>query len=422
MDEMNSYEEPNFIILGDQPAQEEEHGQPVYETEPAPSEEFIYTKEPEKKKKDRKFLKLISLLLLSGIMGFIGGMAGFRYGASNIQPDFGYEPPGQIILNPNEDLNTAEAIATKVIPSVVGISITKEIPRLNLFGMEQGQMVQGVGTGFIVHKDGYILTNSHVVGDGEAKTIVVQLTDGRELTGTVLWNDVILDLAMVKIDASNLTAAELGDSSTVNIGAYAVAIGNPLGLAFDRSVTQGVISGLDRTITVNSGGRSVKMEGLMQTDASINSGNSGGPLLNNKGQVIGINSAKAASAEGLGFAIPINTAKPIIEEIMRTGSFKKAYIGVSVEDVSLFLQYYPDSNLGTKKGAYVSQVHEGSPAALAGIQQGDAIVNVDDKAIENKEQLIKILFSYKPGDSVKISLFRNGRKMMIDLTLGTSPG
>lgn len=398
MDEFRDYNEPNFVIVNE----DQEEYQPA---------------EP-KKKRGKGFFKSLAIILLAGLVGFGGGIAGFRYEAANFNQ--GQGPVNQIQINPKDELNTAEAIAAKVIPSVVGISITKEISRLNLFGVSQGQLVQGVGTGFIVHEDGYIVTNSHVVGDGEAKTIVVQLTDGREMTGTVLWNDVILDLAMVKIDASDLTPAELGDSSTVNIGAYAVAIGNPLGLSFDRSVTQGVISGLNRTINVNSSGRNVRMEGLMQTDASINTGNSGGPLLNNKGQVIGINSAKAASGEGLGFAIPINTAKPIIEEIMRTGSYKKAYIGVSVEDVSLFLNYYPDSNLGTKTGAYVSQVHEGSPAAFAGLQQGDAIVGLNDKKIDNKEQLIKELFSHKPGDVVKVSLYRAGKGQTIDVTLGAS--
>ncbi len=143
------------------------------------------------------------------------------------------------------------------------------------------------------------------------------------MAGTVLWNDRSIDLAIVKIEASNLVAAELGDSEEVKIGAYAVAIGNPLGLAFDRSVTQGVISGLDRSITVSDGRSQLTMDGLMQTDASINSGNSGGPLLNSAGQVIGINSAKAQSGEGLGFAIPINTAKPIVDEIKTKGEFKR---------------------------------------------------------------------------------------------------
>jgi len=356
--------------------------------------------------------------MLSGATGFLGGVAAVQYGIGNYAASI---PRNEITIKPDDHINTAEAVAAKVIPSVVGISTTTEVVRQNIFGMSQGELVKGVGTGFIVHEDGYIVTNSHVVDDGDAKTITVQLTDGRELTGTVLWSDATLDLAMVKIDARNLVAAELGDSDQVNIGAYAIAIGNPLGLIFDRSVTQGVISGLNRTITVGGSMKSVTMEGLIQTDASINSGNSGGPLLNSEGKVIGINSAKAASGEGLGFAIPINTAKPIIEEIMKTGTFRKAYIGVSVENVELYLQYYPNDDLGTKTGAFVSKIYEASPAALAGIKERDVIVAIGNDKIRNKEQLTKQLFSYKPGDVITIHFYRDKKKMEAELTLGVSP-
>ena len=146
----------------------------------------------------------------------------------------------EISINPDDDINTAEAIAVKVLPSVVGISTSTEVTYQSFFGEQKG-IQSGVGTGIIVDEKGYILTNSHVVSDGKAKEIIVQLTDGREVTGTVLWNDKSIDLAIVKIEAANLTAAELGDSEDVKIGSYAAAIGNPLGLAFDRSVTQGVI-------------------------------------------------------------------------------------------------------------------------------------------------------------------------------------
>jgi S1-C subfamily serine protease len=163
------------------------------------------------------------------------------------------------------------------------------------------------------------------------------------------------------------------------------------------------------------------MEGLIQTDASINAGNSGGPLLNSKGQVIGINSAKAVSGEGLGFAIPINTAKPIMEEVIKTGTFRKAFIGIEGSNVELYLQYYPDENLGTKTGVIVGRVYEGAPADLAGIQVRDVIVGLDNKKVETMEQLTKLLFSYKPGDEVTISLYRNAERIEVPLRLGTSP-
>lgn len=420
-------EDPNFVLVtGDNnggkdeiPQDESFNGNGYESKEIWSNDKEVPVKKSVKKGRFRKFMAILLIVALSGAAGFAGGLAAVEYGLNNYSPTAGGNNP--ITINPSDNVSTAEAIAAKVIPSVVGISTTTEVIRQNIFGMQQGELINGVGTGFIVHEDGFIVTNSHVVDDGSAKTITVQLTDGRELSGTVLWSDAALDLAMVKVNASNLVAAELGDSDEVNIGAYAVAIGNPLGLIFDRSVTQGVISGLNRTITVGNNNKSVTMEGLIQTDASINSGNSGGPLLNSRGQVIGINSAKAASGEGLGFAIPINTAKPIIEEIMKTGTFKKAYIGISGANVELYLQYYPEENLGTRTGVIISRIYEGSPADLGGIRQKDVITAIDDTKIKTMEQLTKLLFSYKPGDVLTAHVLRDGKKMELSLKLGVSP-
>jgi serine protease Do len=425
MDEEKKYTgtEPNFVLLEEQ-REENDFGNKLYNDNPEERLYYDMSNQPSKKKrkgkpKGRKILSFILIILLSAGAGFGGGVAAMYYGNPYSEPSHMQAYSG-ITINTEDHVNTAEAVAAKVIPSVVGISTTTEVVRQNIFGMISGGLAEGVGTGIIVHEDGFILTNSHVVSDGKAKTITVQLTDGRELKGNVLWNDVTLDLAVVKIDAGNLTAAELGNSDQVNIGAYAVAIGNPLGLAFDRSVTQGVISGLNRTITVSDQNGNTNMEGLMQTDASINAGNSGGPLLNSKGQVIGINTAKAASGEGLGFAIPINTAKPIIEEVMETGTFSKAFIGIGGADAELYLQYYPQENLGTKTGVYISEIYSGSPAHLAGLKEGDVIVGIEGKKIETMEQLTRALFAYKPGDKVKLTLYRNAKKMEINVTLGTT--
>ncbi len=365
-----------------------------------------------KKKTGRKALAVILIVLLSAGAGFGGGIAAIHYG----QILLGQVPVNNITINPNDKINAAEAIAAKVIPSVVGISTSTEVTYQGFFGEQKG-LQNGVGTGIIVDEKGYILTNSHVVSDGTAKEIIVQLTDGREVSGTVLWNDRSIDLAIVKIEASNLEAAELGDSEDVRIGAYAVAIGNPLGLAFDRTVTQGVISGLDRSITVSDGQSQLTMDGLMQTDASINSGNSGGPLLNSTGLVIGINSAKAHSGEGLGFAIPINTAKPIVDEIKTKGEFKRSYIGIKGASVSDYLQAYPDAKLGTETGVYIVQIYTDSPAAAAGLREGDIITELEDKKIETMTQLISGLFKYRPGDAVKLSVLRDQRPMTVTVTL-----
>ena len=372
--------------------------------------------EPKKKKRGsgRKIIAIILVVLVSAGAGFGGGLAAMYYG----QDLFGTPAAAKITINPSDTVNTAEAVAAKVLPSVVGISTSKQVTYQSFFGEQKGTQ-NGVGTGIIVDEKGYILTNSHVVGDGTAETIVVQLSDGREVNGTVLWNDKSIDLAIVKIEATNLTAAELGDSDDVKIGAYAAAIGNPLGLQFERSVTQGVISGLNRSITVSDGESEITMDGLIQTDASINAGNSGGPLLNSAGQVIGINSAKAQSGEGLGFAIPINTAKPIVDEIKTKGEFKRSYIGIKGGNVADYLQAYPDAKLGTKTGVYVVQIYTDSPAAKAGMKEGDVIVGLEDKKIETMTQLISTLFKYRPGDEVKLSVLRDGKSMTMNVKLTT---
>ncbi len=371
-------------------------------------------KEKAGNKPARKILSIILIILLAAGAGYGGGLAAIYYGQSLMVPS----AKNEITINPNDDINTAEAIAAKAIPSVVGISTSTEVTYQSFFGQQRG-IQNGVGTGIIVDEKGYILTNSHVINDGNAKEIIVQLSDGREVEGSVLWYDKSIDLAIVKIEADNLTAAELGDSDDVRIGSYAAAIGNPLGMAFDRSVTQGVISGLNRSITVSDGQSQLTMEGLMQTDASINSGNSGGPLLNNKGLVIGINSAKAQSGEGLGFAIPINTAKPIVDEIKTKGEFKRSYIGIRGGNVSDYLQAYPDADFGTKTGVYVTQIYSGSPAADVDLKEGDIIVKVEGDEVKTMTQLISTLFKYRPGDTVKLYVIRDGREMTFNVTLTT---
>ena len=215
----------------------------------------------------------------------------------------------KIVVSSDKSTNVYQAVSEKAKPSVVGITTTT-VSSDNMFSMPTEST--GVGTGIIVDSNGYILTNSHVISDGKAKTVSVLFNDGSTVDGQVYWYDSQLDLAIVKVNKTGLTAAELGDSDKVQIGDISIAIGNPYGLDLAGTVTQGIISGLDRTISTEE----TTMTGLIQTDASINAGNSGGPLLNSSGEVIGINTAKASEGEGLGFSIPINTAKPIIESIM----------------------------------------------------------------------------------------------------------
>lgn len=303
--------------------------------------------------------------------------------------------------------NIYHAVTDKAMPSVVGITTTT-IDTNNIFAIPQQS--QGVGTGFIVDSKGYILTNSHVVSDGKASDVNVLFNDGSTSNGKVLWNDPTIDLAIVKVDKTGLPLADLGNSDSVRTGDLAVAIGNPLGLEFQKSVTQGIISGLDRSIQTEQS----NMTGLIQTDASINPGNSGGPLLNDKGEVIGINTAKASGAEGLGFAIPINTAKPIVEQIIKDGKFEKVTLGIKGIDVKTF-ETTTGTDLAADEGVYIAEVVANTPAQKSGIQAGDVITKVGDTKITSMSDLNKALYKFSVGDKAKVEVNRGGKNITIDV-------
>lgn len=277
--------------------------------------------------------------------------------------------------------------AQKVIPSVVGITISK---------IEDGKMMQGVGSGIIVDSAGYILTNNHVAG-GNLSSMVVSLYDGRNINGTTVWADPVLDLAVVKVGTSGLPAAVLGDSKGAAPGQQAIAIGNPLGLTLQRTVTAGVISAVNRTIEVEQG---VFMEGLLQTDASINPGNSGGPLINTNGEVIGVNTVKVTSAEGLGFAVPINVAKPIVDRIKSTGGFSTPVIAMQTLDRDMGGLY----NFTLNKGVYVYDCSDGGCAYKSGIRKGEAVLAVNDKPIDTASEFREELYRAAVSDTVRLKI------------------
>ena len=339
------------------------------------------------------------------------------------------EHSGNVTINASGDYTLAEGIAEKVMPSVVSVKCTYE--ETYSYGWYWGggqnytQEATAVGTGFIVDQRGYIVTNSHVVHDGDCKNITINLYDGDSLEAKLLWNDSTLDLAVVKIDKTGLKAAELGDSDTLKIGSYAAAIGNPLGLTFERSMSQGIISGLDRTITVSSSSSlsGTTMEGLLQTDAAINSGNSGGPLLNMYGQVVGIASAKASSGESMGFAIPINVAKPIIEQIIEKGFYERVYLGITAIGIEQQTSVSPEAleeYYGSSTGIYVASVAKGGGADRAGLQEKDVILTVNGTKVGTMNKMYSILVSFKSGDTVHITYLRNGMEHEADVELMTS--
>ena len=310
----------------------------------------------------------------------------------------------------NNSVSTENAVAKKSLDSVVGITTVGV--QENMFF--QGRVVEGVGSGVVVSKDGYILTNAHVVQDGKAEKIEVLLTNGKKSSAKLLWYDTTLDLAVIKTDMTGLKPVEMGDSDKVQIGDKAIAIGNPLGLDLQSTLTSGYISGKDRTITLQNG---LQMDGLMQTDAAINSGNSGGGLFDQEGKLIGINTAKA-SAEGIGFTIPINVAKTIVDNIVSGGSFEGVKLGISGVDVKTF-QQATGQRLSIDKGIYVVEVVKGSSAQKAGVTRGDIITKVNGKAINTMSSLKKALLEVRPKQEGKITVYRYGSTKDLDIEFST---
>lgn len=360
------------------------------------------------------FMKIIAISVIAAMIGglFTAYIAPtYLYGKIIKDPYGGIYTqggPAYEIVATTEGLNVISAVAKKAMPSVVGIT-TVSIQNDLIFGASKAE---GVGTGVIVDSRGYILTNSHVINDGNTEAVTVLLSSGESLDAEVLWNDPILDLAVVKVEKTNLPVADLGNSDELIIGETAIAIGNPLGLTFERSVTAGIISGLNRSIPISY---SESIDSLIQTDASINPGNSGGPLLNARGEVIGINTAKIQSGEGLGFAIPINIAKPIVDEFIEKGEFTKAYMGIQGIDLEEFEQSSGEET-GLEKGVFVYKVYKDSPADMAGMLGGDIITRIGSDDIETMRQLIKVLYAYRPGDTETVELVRNGQAFSYDIT------
>ncbi len=301
-------------------------------------------------------------------------------------------------------VSSISTVARTATPGVVGVSVLR-VDSKSLFD-RNSEDKWGVGSGVIVSSNGYILTNHHVAG-GKSKRIVVSLQDGRNVDGITVWGDPVLDLAVVKVNLTNLTTIPVGDANGLQVGEPAIAIGNPLGLQFQRTVTSGIISALNRTIKIDTDQGSNYMEDLIQTDASINPGNSGGPLLNLKGQVVGINTIKVTSAEAIGFAIPINVAVPIIRQLTEDGDFREPYLGVFAYDREVIP--FIDGNFKLDSGIYVANVDKGGPAYKKGIKQGCIILKVDGQAVNTMMQLRTHMYSKKPGDTINIThLIDNG--------------
>lgn len=313
-------------------------------------------------------------------------------------------------------------VAKKVSPSVVTVSIQtpqRRVLTFNPFGGGFSQRIEGgqpqdIGTGFVVSKDGLIVTNKHVVSDTNS-TYKVIMKDGSEYEAKQISRDPSNDIAVIKIDASNLTPVSFGDSNSLQVGQYVVAIGTALG-EFRDTVTQGVISGLGRGIQAGDAylGYVETLDNVIQTDAAINPGNSGGPLVNSAGQVIGINVAVAQGAQNIGFAIPIDVVSKALDQYKTNGKFaSKPYLGVEYQMVSKQAAILND----VPQGAYVVNVVAGSPAEKAGIKSDDIVVKIDNSELNDKNTLADVIAKKKAGDTISLETWRDGETLNLSATL-----
>lgn len=310
--------------------------------------------------------------------------------------------------------SSAADIAEAVMPSVVGIASGTAIDKRARADRDKN-LQWSMGSGIIVTESGYILTNQHVVGSAGNK-LLVTFADGSTMDAASVWANDALDLAVIKVNASGLSTAALGDVSSLRVGDSVLAIGNPLSMQFQRTVTGGLISALNRTILVSEE-EGTQMYGLIQTDASINPGNSGGPLVNQAGEVVGINTIKVSSAEGIGFAIPINIARPVVEAFRQGKPFHTPYLGVGAQDNAA--GKYLGALEETDAGIQVQTVDYGSPAFVAGIRPGDVITHINRKAVNTMIALTEELFQLQ--SDCKITYISHNSVKEVNVTLARVP-
>ncbi len=362
-------------------------------------------------------LPVIAIAVVAGIVS--GGLS--AVGVANLMDQSGQQPatPPEAAAVADVTIDESSAVISavaEVAPAVVTIQAD--------VGGPAGEAT-GSGSGFIYDPNGFILTNRHVVEDATNLTVV--LKDGRDFAGTVYGIDTLTDLAIVKIEATDLPFAPIGSSAALEPGQLAIAIGNPLG-AYENTVTTGVVSGIGREIRASSAlqASSDVLRNLIQTDAAINPGNSGGPLVNSAGQVIGVNTAVSEEAQGLGFSIPIDVAKPIMDQAVAGEEIARPWIGVYYTALTPALA--DEAGVDAEFGALIGTtdgteaVFPGSPAEAAGLQSGDVIVALDGTPITAETDLSMLILPYGPGDTISLSVLRDGATIELDVTLGELPG
>ena len=368
----------------------------------------------QRSKGSKAALALSALALVLGGCGFGFGIAAYQRANTPIT----FQGSGVDGNSANFVEGSIADIANKVSKSVV--SIVTSTKSTDFFG--QSYDASAAGTGIIVTEDGYILTNKHVINGANKVTVI--LDDGTTYEDVeVVATDPLNDIAFLKIkDASGLTAAKLGDSKTINAGQQVIAIGNALG-EYQNTITSGIISGTGRSVTASdgSGRNSETLSDMIQTDAAINSGNSGGPLVNAAGEVIGVNTATSASAENMGFAIPISSVKGMLAQLTEKGEAKRAYLGVYAVDIT------PEAakayNLPVNTGAYIyspsnyTSIVKGSPAEKGGLKDKDIVTKINGVEVGAAGSLTNLIGEYKPGDTIQLTVIREGKETAVNITL-----
>lgn len=373
--------------------------------------QVVYHQPKKKERKPKPWLKTVAVAVASSVLTSAVLCSGFFLYFKNNPQTYNYSStlPPVTGTSAAPEGNTVNQIATAVGPAVVGI--VSEVDYVGFFS--QSSVQQGSGSGIILRPDGYIVTNHHVIEDASRVTVI--LSTGEEYEATLVGSDESSDLAVIKINATDLPYAELGDSDELLVGDLVVAIGNPLGQELAGSVTVGYVSALNRTITIDDD----KTLTLIQTDAAINPGNSGGALVNSQGKVVGINTAKISSSnvEGLGFAIPTSTARSIIEELIEHGRVTtRPLIGITGQELSASVSR--QWGFPTETGVYITSVSEDSAADKAGLRRGDIIVEVDGQKVSTVAQINAIRNTKHAGDNLSVTYYRDDDKNTVTLTLG----
>jgi S1-C subfamily serine protease len=409
--------------------------------------------------KNKVFWLILLIIFLSSLFGFLAGTISGSFLYFKIRGELlklNISLPEQVYLPQTSQEEAIIKVVKEASPAVVSIVVTKDVPKLELYyenpfeeffggplfefkipqyrqkGTEKQEI--GGGTGFIVSQEGMVLTNAHVVSDEKADYTILT-NDGKKYPASVLARDATRDLAVMKIeekpDSKSFPTLELGDSDKLQIGQTVIAIGNALG-EFRNTVSVGVISGLGRRVTASGGGTVETLEDVIQTDAAINRGNSGGPLFNLKGEVIGVNFAMAEAAENIGFAIPINKAKKDIEQVEKFGKISYPYLGIWYLVLNEEIQ--KEKNLPTNEGAWITRwtkdesgnwqiqdkpaVIPGTVAQIAGLKENDIILEFNQEKITPENSLAKIIMKYSPGDKVVLKVLREGKEFSVEIILG----